>query len=477
MACAQPDHRQSDYRPRGYARAVVTSPVRIGSYRIERLLGIGSFATVWLGYDASLHARVAIKVLAENWSHDLRIRERFLDEARMLWRLDDDRIVSVHALGELPDGRPYLVMAWADGGSLRERLAAGPIPVGQAVVLLREICEGVRVLHEHGIVHRDLAPGNILFRSRPAASSAGRSAEQVVIADLGLAKALAAASGLTARAGTPGYMAPEQDDPLAVVDRRTDVYGLGQLGIRLLGAPVRRRPDGPVRLRAGVPRGVAGVLQTATAQRPAGRYPDAAAMAAALDRATARPRARPVVRAAAVLLSSVALLSVLASDAVGARFTARAGTAVDSTGRIAVQLPDGWRSLTGRWAWPGDPDGPRYPALLVSPDPGRWRTDDAVRGAFVWLPGDRTADRTPAALVAERLHPECTAAPVRRSRSGGIEWVIAAFQCPDRRGALVEAAGAAPDGNGLVYVQIAPPADSTPEFVDALLAGVRVAPS
>ena len=93
---------------------MVTAPVRIGSYRIERLLGIGSFATVWLGYDAQLGARVAIKVLAENWSHDLRIRERFLDEARMLWRLDDDRIVSVYALGELPDGRPYSVMAWAD---------------------------------------------------------------------------------------------------------------------------------------------------------------------------------------------------------------------------------------------------------------------------------------------------------------------------------------------------------------------------
>lgn len=81
----------------------------------------------------------------------------------------------------------------------------------------------------------------MLFRSRPARVPA----EQVIIADLGLAKALAAASGLTARAGTPGYMAPEQDDPLAVVDRRADVFGLGQLGLRLLGSPVRRRPDQP----------------------------------------------------------------------------------------------------------------------------------------------------------------------------------------------------------------------------------------
>ncbi|GFJ93851.1 protein kinase [Phytohabitans rumicis] len=90
-------------------------PARIGTYRIERLLGAGSFATVWLGFDPSLGARVAIKVLADNWSHDLRVRERFLDEGRLLWRLDHQRVVRVYALDELPDGRPYLVMLWADG--------------------------------------------------------------------------------------------------------------------------------------------------------------------------------------------------------------------------------------------------------------------------------------------------------------------------------------------------------------------------
>jgi tRNA A-37 threonylcarbamoyl transferase component Bud32 len=455
---------------------VVTAPVRIGSYRIERLLGIGSFATVWLGYDAQLGARVAIKVLAENWSHDLRVRERFLDEARMLWRLDDDRIVSVYALGEVPDGRPYSVMAWADGGSLRDRLARGAIPVGQAGPLLREICAGVAVLHDHAIVHRDLAPGNVLFRSRSAVPGSRLPAEQVVIADLGLAKALATASGLTARAGTPGFMAPEEDDPLAVVDRRTDVYGLGQLGVRLLGAPGRRRLDEPVRLRAGVPHKVAAVLRMATAQRPADRYRDAAALAAALDRASAGPQAKPVTRAVTrvtMACASAALVAVLASDAVSGRFTRQPGFAVDSAGRISVQLPDGWRSLAGRWAWPGDPDGPRYPALLVSPDPARWRTDDAVRGAFIWLARDGTAGQTPAALIARRPQPGCTPVPVRRSRQAGIDWVIAAFHCPDRRGRLVEAAGTGAAG-GLVYVQIAPPAGNASTFVDTLLAGVRV---
>ncbi|TDC51412.1 serine/threonine protein kinase, partial [Micromonospora sp. KC207] len=257
----------------------MTSPVRIGPYRIERLLGAGSFATVWLGHDPVLDARVAIKVLAENWHHDLRVRERFLDEGRLLRRLDHERLVRVHAVGELPDGRPYLVMAWADGGSLADRLADGPLPVPVALAVLAEIAAGVAVLHRHDVVHRDLTPGNVLFRSTP-------DGERVLIADLGLAKALAAASGLTARAGTPGYMAPEQDDPLAVVDTRADVYGLGRLGLRLLGADAAR-PD-PARLRPGVAPEVAAVLRRAVVPCPAGRHPDASAFRAALHHAAAR---------------------------------------------------------------------------------------------------------------------------------------------------------------------------------------------
>jgi hypothetical protein len=175
-----------------------------------------------------------------------------------------------------------------------------------------------------------------------------------------------------------------------------------------------------------------------------------------------------------MVCASAALVAALASDAVSGRFTRQPGVAVDSAGRISVRLPDGWRAMAGRWAWPGDPDGSRYPALLVSPDPARWRTDDAVRGAFIWLARDGTAGQTPAALIARRPQPGCTPAPVRRSRQAGIDWVIAAFHCPDRRGRLVEAAGIGPAGAGLVYVQIAPPAGNASTFVDTLLAGVRV---
>jgi tRNA A-37 threonylcarbamoyl transferase component Bud32 len=469
---------------------VVTAPVQIGSYRIERLLGIGSFATVWLGYDASLGARVAIKVLAENWSHDLRVHERFLEEARLLWRLDHERIVRVYSLSELPDGRPYLVMAWADRGSLRDRLIEAPMPVGQSMTLLREIATGVAVLHDNGIVHRDLTPGNVLFRSVAGADGA---AERVVIADLGLAKALAAASGLTARAGTPGYMAPEQDDPLAIVDRRADVYALGRLGVRLLATAESCRFDKPIRLLNGVPPRVAEVLRAATSPRPADRYVDATAFVAALDRAAGRALTAPTRTAAAeptaarpaapsrrwpvmALLPALAAgIGLLAGDSVGGRLFARPGVAADATGRIAIRVPDSWRGDSGTWTGPQGTGYQRAPALVISPDPKRWGVDKTVPGAFISLSRTAGASITPAEFVAGRRHPGCAAAPLRDSRRAGVDWVVAQYtDCTDGRALVVEAAGMGPGDAGLVYVQVAPPANTASTFVDTLLAGLQL---
>ncbi|MDO3704143.1 serine/threonine-protein kinase [Micromonospora sp. C28SCA-DRY-2] len=471
----------------------MTAPVRIGSYRIERLLGAGSFATVWLGHDPVLDSRVAVKVLAENWSHDLRVRERFLDEARLLRRLDHDRVVRVHAVGELPDGRPYAVLAWADGGSLRDRLARGPLPVVSAVDLLGEIAAGVAVLHRHGVVHRDLTPGNILFRSTPAG-------ERVLVADLGLAKALAAASGLTARAGTPGYMAPEQDDPLAVVDTRADVFGLGRLGVRLLCAAAER-PGAPVRPRPGVPPAVTAVLRRATARRPADRYPDAAAFRAALCAAAAPPGGaggaaarrdgsggtapadpasevsggrRGGRRRAGLVGAGVLALVALGFAAGDGAAPPRPGAATAGSGPVTVTLPPGWRADGTGWAGRYGDDGDLEPALVVSPDPARWAADPSLPGAFVGLSAS-TARRTGAeGFLAERPHADCAAAPVRRTRQGGVDWVVAGYACPRGRPVIVEAAGTTPAG--LLYVQVVPPPGAGPAFVDGLLAGVRVRP-
>ncbi|MFC8620036.1 serine/threonine-protein kinase [Micromonospora purpureochromogenes] len=460
----------------------MTAPVQIGPYRIERLLGVGSFAMVWLGYDGVLDSHVAIKVLAENWSHDLRVRERFLDEARLLRRLDHERLVRVQAVGELADGRPYSVMAWADGGSLRDRLARGPLPAATAVRLLGEVAAGVAVLHRHGIVHRDLTPGNILFRSgTPTAAGAGQDGEQVLIADLGLAKALAAASGLTARAGTPGYMAPEQDDPLAVVDTRADVFGLGRLGIRLLAVDAGRAGSG-VRLRDGVPPQVAAVLDRATAADPAGRHPDAAAFRAALDRATSggqrRVRGGPhpgkVAGVAVVVVAAVGGATAEPGGTTTGTGPGGPGSATHTSGPITVTLPPGWRATGEQWAGRYGEDGTLEPALVMSPQPRRWAADPTLPGAFVGLSASAAARTTPAGFVAEHPHADCTALPERTTRQAGVDWVVVTFGCDRGRPMIVEAAGLAPGRTGLVYVQITPPTGSGPDFVDTLLAGVRV---
>jgi serine/threonine protein kinase len=90
------------------------STERIGRYRLERRLGAGAFGVVWLAHDDVLEATVAVKVLAENWTDRMDIRERFLSEARLLRRADSNRVVQVFDIGELPDDRPYFVMEYAD---------------------------------------------------------------------------------------------------------------------------------------------------------------------------------------------------------------------------------------------------------------------------------------------------------------------------------------------------------------------------
>ena len=219
-------------------------PRRIGKYAVERVLGTGSFATVWLAYDERLDARVAVKVLAENWSFDDDVKRRFLEEARILWRAQHDRIVRVHLVDELDDGRPYFVMDYADRGTLhdrmRERFGRGEeFTPAEAVAMGREIAECLAVAHDVGIVHRDLKPSNILFRS-PVQRRSRRGAEDatdlVVLADFGLAKRLEASARHTVLAGTPAYMAPEQADPkrALLIDERVDVFSASAIVYEML---------------------------------------------------------------------------------------------------------------------------------------------------------------------------------------------------------------------------------------------------
>ncbi|MBB5076182.1 hypothetical protein HNR40_001646 [Nonomuraea endophytica] len=226
-----------------------------------------------------MQSYVAIKVLAENWSVEPAVRERFVKEARLLRQADSPHIVQVHDIGELPDGRPYFVMTYADMGTLAGRLADGPLPVPETLRLLGEIAGGVGELHQLGIVHRDLKPSNVLFRT---ATGGG---ERAMVADLGVARALADATSHTIAAGTPGYMAPEQMRLDGAPDERADVHGLGALAYHLLTGQVPGSGAvrlAPHRLRPEVPERISAAVMKAIDPDPDRRWPSVADFDAAL---------------------------------------------------------------------------------------------------------------------------------------------------------------------------------------------------
>lgn len=212
---------------------------RIGRYRLDEVHGSGAFATVWRGFDIELEIPIAVKILAENWSHHVDVRERFLAEARLLRRIASERVVRVYDVGT-HEGQPYFVMDFISGGTLDD-LADGSLDAAVALQLAEQAARAVAELHHAGVVHRDIKPSNLLID--PVDGSPGR----VLVADLGSAKRLAEASGITVTTGTPSYMAPEQALGRAI-DERCDVYSLGVVTYVLLTGQLPYDVDDPIRL-------------------------------------------------------------------------------------------------------------------------------------------------------------------------------------------------------------------------------------
>lgn len=218
----------------------------IGNYRIERLLGTGSFATVWLAWDPDLERHVAIKILAENWAVNDDVRKRFIQEARILWRLDHPRIIRVFTTGTLNDGRPYFVMDYADAGSLLDRIRErkerkAQFGISEAINLSQSVADGLIVAHSRGIIHRDLKPSNILFsKARVIGNEASETSERLMLADFGIARQIERASHMTIAVGTPFYMAPEQAEPTATrgPSQRSDIYSAATILYELLAGEV-----------------------------------------------------------------------------------------------------------------------------------------------------------------------------------------------------------------------------------------------
>lgn len=292
---------------------------QIERYRLDDVHGIGAFATVWRAFDVELDLPVALKILAENWANHADVRERFLAEARLLRRIVDSRVVRVHDVG-VHEERPYFVMDFVPNGTLADRI--GPdVPASRALRLAAESARAVQVLHDAGVLHRDVKPTNLLVR-------VDGDTEHVLVSDLGSAKRLAESSGYTVTTGTPAYMAPEQARGRSI-DARADVYSLGVMTYELLsGHPpyegsdltaAIERPPGvrpePLAPRRGLPRSLDRLLAGALATQPEARPASPAAFADALDDIAAgakvrglRPLHREVATSTVLLLALVAFL-------------------------------------------------------------------------------------------------------------------------------------------------------------------------
>ena len=192
-------------------------------YTLERELGGGGMSRVFVAQEHALGREVVVKVLSPERTAALSA-ERFTREIKLAAALQDPHIVPVLVAGTTSEGLPYYTMPFVRGDSLRARLVAGPVPVAEALGILRNIAQALAYAHERGIVHRDIKPENVLL-SRGTA----------VVTDFGIAKALSASTtkvegntltSLGTSIGTPAYMAPEQVEGRAT-GPATDIYALG----------------------------------------------------------------------------------------------------------------------------------------------------------------------------------------------------------------------------------------------------------
>lgn len=262
-------------------------------------MGKGAMGVVYDGELARLEQRVAIKVLRPEILGEPDLVARFDREARLVAKMKSEHVVRVLDVDVTADGLPFLVMEKLDGHDLGlEIRRRGPLPIGEALEYVRQICAGMTEAHRAGIIHRDLKPSNIFLVRRE--SSPDPHERQVKILDFGVSKIVGDAN-LTATEstlGTPRYMSPEQIRSAKSVDERTDVWSIAVILFELLtgktpfagesatGMAAAIVVDPPLYVRAlrpEVPEALERVVMAGLAKNPAERIPSVAALREALD--------------------------------------------------------------------------------------------------------------------------------------------------------------------------------------------------
>ncbi len=286
-------------------------------YRIERQLGQGGMATVYLAHDIRHDRKVALKVLRPELAAMLGV-ERFLQEIKTTASLQHPNILPLFDSGSA-DGFLYYVMPYVEGETLRDRMdRERQIPIAESLDITAQVAAALAYAHERGVVHRDIKPDNIMFSSG-----------QAVVADFGIARAIGVAGGeqltVTGMAiGTPAYMSPEQSAGESSVDGRSDLYSLASLLYEMLaGEPpftgqtaaaiIAKRLGSPtprVRVvRDAVPEAVDRALQKALQRTPADRFATVTQFVEALRSDPAPRRTQTSRRAALAVLGVLALVT------------------------------------------------------------------------------------------------------------------------------------------------------------------------
>ncbi|RLB23012.1 MAG: hypothetical protein DRG71_06485, partial [Deltaproteobacteria bacterium] len=257
-------------------------------YHIVEQIGRGGMATVFKAYEPALDRYLAIKVLSPQHALAPGFSKRFVREARAVAQLNHPNILPIINFGQ-EEGLSYIVMKYVSGGTLKERLAAGPMALAETARIIEQIAAALDHAHGRGILHRDVKPSNVLLDE----------GDWVQLADFGLAKMLAGDVALTESGtsiGTPAYMSPEQGQGLPL-DHRTDLCSLGVILYEMttgrlpyeaetpMGVVVKHISEPlppPRQVNPAIPEGVEAVIIKTLAKNPADRYDSAGEMARAL---------------------------------------------------------------------------------------------------------------------------------------------------------------------------------------------------
>ncbi len=250
----------------------------VSHYKIISKLGEGGMGVVYKAEDTRLERHVAIKFLPSSLSSDSNAKKRFIREAKAASALNHANIAVVHEIDETPDGQMFMVMAYYEGRTLKDRLESGPLRVNEAIEIVSQIASGLAKAHEKGILHRDIKPANILIGDDG----------QAKLADFGLAT-LTGQTRITrtgTTVGTVAYMSPEQASG-SEVDRRSDLFSLGAVFYEMLTGRLpfpgdheaavlygvmNSEPDPLVAHRENISSQLQHIVDRALAKKPVSRY-------------------------------------------------------------------------------------------------------------------------------------------------------------------------------------------------------------